>query len=139
MKRLLGAFAAFACLTGSLHALPPAPVIHIERIDGTVLEVAREKDPFFRVVRLHLTHTTSPEETGKLYHTLRKSTRFPIQEYKRPKKGEVLLVLPASSVPQHAKPGDVLRITGFAIQGSDVSPKSASQPQAEKVELNPKN
>lgn len=122
------------------YALPPAAFVQIEKIEGIVVEIPTFDQGNLAVVRMRVTFTTDPEKVKTLYSTFRRKTRYPIQDLKRPRKDEVILVLPwGQSLPKGTKAGDKLRVLGYAIRGSDVS-LSPSHTSAEyrSIELNPK-
>ena len=124
---------------GSTFALPPVPAILIEKIEGVVLEMPKGQPRYFDVIKLSVKSTTSPEEIKNLYSTIRRKTRYPIQDYKRPGRDEVLVILPPDSLPKGTKVGDTLRVLGYELRGNDesISPVS-TRAGVKSIELNPK-
>jgi hypothetical protein len=139
MKNLILALISFY-LAGIGYALPPAAFVHIEKIEGTVIEIPKFDKGNLVAVRMSVTSSSDPEKVKTLYSTIRKKTRYPIQDLKRPGKDEVILILPwGQSLPKGAKVGDKLRVLGYAIRGSDVSlsPRYTSA-EFRSIKLNPK-
>ena len=133
---------AFLCallVTGIACALPPAPVVHIEKIEGVVIEIPKGDGQLYTFVKMTVTATTSPEDTKKLYSTIRKKTRYPIQDQKRPGKDQVIVILSPNDLPKGTKVGDKLRVHGYGLRGSDLGTShSYIHPYVERIELNPK-
>lgn len=129
-----------ALLTGAAFALPNGPFVRIAKIEGTVIEIPKANDQFFEVVKLLVTFTSSPDETKALYSTIRRKTEYPIQELKRPGRDEVILILPAKSLPAGMKVGDKIRVVGYSVRVSEAGlPPPHTIPQVDKIERNPKN
>ena len=138
MRAMLLSFLFFVA-AGIAPALPPAPEVHIEKIEGVILEIPPGVEHVHDTVKLLIRLTTSPEDTRKLYSTIRRKTRYRIQDFPRPKKDEVILIFPPGSIPKGAKVGDKLRVTGYGLVGSDLGRSPAHvQAYVKALELNPK-
>lgn len=134
---------ALACLllAGVAHALPPGASVHIEKIEGVVVEIPDTKAKGMVSVVLKVTFTSDPEKTKDLYSTIRRKTRYPIQDLSRPKKDEVILVFSTwgESLPKGITIGDRLRVTGYGLWGTEESSSPAhTSPGFSSIELNPK-
>jgi hypothetical protein len=139
MKTILVFFCALLA-TGIAFGLPPAPFVHIQKIEGTVVELPKGDGILYAFVKMTVSATSSPEDTKNLYSTIRRKTRYPIQDQKRPGKGEVILVVRPNDLPKGTKVGDKLRLFGYGLRGSEESGSHFStNPYVEKIELNPKD
>ena len=126
-------------VTGFAWALPPAPFVHIKKIEGVVIEIPKGDEQFYTYIKLTVTSTTSAEHTKKLYSTIRRKTRYRIQDLKRPKRDQVILVLRPDDLPKGTKVGDKLRVLGYGLRGSDTGTSpSYTHPYVERIERNPK-
>lgn len=138
MKTIL-VFICALLATGVAFGFPPAPVVHIQKIEGTVVELPKGDGMLYAFVKMAVSATSSPEDTKNLYSTIRRKTRYPIQDQKRPGKDQVILVISPNDLPKGTKVGDKLRVIGYALRGSEESSAPAStSPYVEKIELNPK-
>ena len=138
MKTILVFFCALLA-TGIAFGLPPAPFVHIQKIEGTVVELPKGDGILYAFVKMTVSATSSPEDTKNLYSTIRRKTRYPIQDQKRPGKDQVILVVSPKDLPKGTKVGDKLRVVGYGLRGSEESSSHYSTyPYVEKIELNPK-
>ncbi|YCM45154.1 hypothetical protein V2O64_03850 [Verrucomicrobiaceae bacterium 227] len=138
MKTLLISFCVLV-VAGVACALPPQPFVHIKKIEGVVIEIPKDDESFRTYIKLTVTSTTSAEDTKKLYSTIRRKTRYRIQDLKRPKRDEVILVLRSNDLPKGMKVGDKLRVIGYGLRGSDVGTgPSYTHPYVGEIERNPK-
>lgn len=139
MKTIL-VFICALLSTGFAFGLPPAPVVHIQKIEGTVVELPKGDGMLYAFLKMTVSATSSPEDTKNLYSTIRRKTRYPIQDQKRPGKDQVILVISPNDLPKGTKVGDKLRVIGYGLRGSEDSNAPASRsPYVEKIELNPKD
>lgn len=136
MKTLTTAFILIASAAVTL-GLPPAVEVRIDKIEGTVTEVTLPKDSFYEAVRIEMTFSSDPEKTKKLYATIRKKSRYPIQAFKRPRDKELILMFPSGKLPKGIKKGDRIRIVDYALRGSDASDSYRSAQAEGTVTLNP--
>lgn len=138
MKTIL-VFICALLATGIAFGLPPAPFVHIQTIEGTVIELPKADGMLFSFVKMTVSATSSPEDTKNLYSTIRRKTRYPIQDQKRPGKDQVLLVVRPNDLPNGTKVGDKLKVLGYGLRGSDSGTgHSDTHPYVDRIELNPK-
>lgn len=139
MKTIL-VFMCALLTTDFAFGLPPAPFVHIQKIEGTVVDLPKGDGMLYAFVKLAVSATSSPEDAKNLYSMIRRKTRFPIQDQKRPGKDQVILVVSPNDLPKGTKVGDKLRVLGYGLRGSEESGSHFSTyPFVEKIELNPKN
>ena len=139
MKTILR-FVCALLVTGIACALPPSPVVRIQKIEGIVIELPKGGGLLYGFLKMSVTATTSPEDTKNLYSTIRRKTRIPIQDQKRPKKDQVILVVNPDDLPKGTKVGDKLRVLGYSLRGSDAGDENFDpQPFVERIVLNPKD
>lgn len=137
MKTIL-VFICALLATGIAFALPPAPFVHIEKIEGTVIELPKGDGMLYAFVKMTVSATSSPEDTKNLYSTIRRKTRYPIQDQKRPGKDQVILVVHPNDLPKGTKAGDKLRVLGYGLRGSDAGTGHYNtHPYVGRIELNP--
>lgn len=140
MKKILIAIFA-GLLTATSLAGADRVVVHIDKIEGTVVELPKTPAKAFDSVRLSMTFTSSPEASKDLYSTITKGTEYSVQNLKRPRRDEVILVLPKNSLPAGVKIGDKIRVLGFAMgdAGNGFQAKQPPTPlRVKKIELNPR-
>ena len=140
MNKILTALVV-AHLTGHSLGESPRVVVYIDKIEGTVVELPRPPARSFDSVRLSVTFTSSPDVTKALYSTISRRTEYSIQNLKRPRRDEVILVLPKNSLPAGIKVSDKIRVQGFAMgdAGNGIQFKQPPTPlRVQKIEINPK-
>ncbi len=126
--------------SGIAYALPSAPFVHIQKLESLVIELPKSDGQLYVFLRMSVTATTSPEDTKNLYSTIRRKTRYPIQDQARPKKDQVLLVLNPNDLPKGTKVGDKLRVLGYGLRsGDEGASHTSTHPYVERIELNPKD
>ena len=129
-------------LTGLSFGNADQVFVSIEKIEGTVVELPKAQPRSFDSVRLSVTFTSSPNSTKDLYSTISRKTEYSIQNLRRPRRDEVILVLPKNRLPAVVKVGDKIRILGYGIGfsgGSGIMPKYPPTPLfVDKIEINPR-
>lgn len=142
MTKKLTAF-ILAILVGLAQGKPPEARARIEKIEGTVVELPENPAQSFDAVRISVTFTSNPDGTKELYSTISRKTEYSVQNLKRPKLDEAVLVLPKGCLPAGTKIGDKIRIKDYiigSIGGSGISTEAPPTPlYVEKVEINPKD
>jgi len=141
MNKILTTF-ILAILAGFALGKPPELHARIEKIEGTVVELPKNPSKNYDSVRLSVTFTSSPDDTKDLYSKITRKTEYSVQNLKRPRRGEVVLVLPKGSLPAETKVGDKIRVRDYVIGsvgGSGFSSDELpTQLSAQIVEINPK-
>jgi hypothetical protein len=104
-----------------------------------VIELPKGDGMFYSFVKLTVSDTSSPEDTKSLYSMIRRKTRYPIQDLKRPGKDQVILVVAPNDLPKGTKVGDRLRVVGYGLSGSDAGTGHFdTHPYVGRIEVNPK-